>query len=259
MEPKNLLRRARGKARRLLAKNFSRRDVEINLASPIISFTFDDAPRSAFRTGGDILSEFGARATYFVSLGLLDTETEVGKIASVDDLASAIDAGHELGCHTFDHCDAWFTAPSTYLASVAKNRDALKSLFPGAQFRTFAYPKSGATLAVKPALSRQFQCCRGGGQTFNAGRADLNLLNACFIDRWMNVDLDGVKSLIDANAARKGWLILATHDVADEPTRYGCTPDFLRAVAAHGKNSGAALLPVAQACDALDASKAAGD
>lgn len=255
MEPMTLLRRARGKARRLLAKNFSRRDAEISLAAPIVSFTFDDAPRSAFRTGGDILKEFGARATYFVSLGLLDSETDVGKIASADDLACALEAGDELGCHTYDHCDAWFTSPAAYLASVAKNRNALEGLFPGARFRSFAYPKSGATLSVKPALSRQFRCCRGGGQTFNAGRADMNLLSACFIDRWMNVDIDHVKSLIDANAAQKGWLILATHDIAREPTRYGCTPDFLRAVASHAKRSGAALLSVAQACDALDASR----
>jgi peptidoglycan/xylan/chitin deacetylase (PgdA/CDA1 family) len=256
MEPVALLRRVRGKARRLIAKNFCRREVEFNLLSPLVSFTFDDAPRSAFRTGGEILKEFGARSTYFVSLGLLDADTEVGKIASADDLAKAVEIGDELGCHTYDHCDAWHTSPHAYLNSVTKNREALQRLLPGAQFKTFAYPKNGATLSVKPALSRLFQCCRGGGQTFNAGTADLNLLNACFIDSWMSVDLDFVKRLIDSNAAKKGWLILATHDIAREPTRYGCTPDFLRAVAVHAKSSGAALLPVAEACAVLESSRA---
>ena len=254
MELIPLLRRARGKARRLLAKNFSRRDIEIKLDQPVVSFTFDDAPRSAFRTGGDILKEFGAPSTYFVSLGLLGAETEVGKIGSVDDLVDAVQSGDELGCHTFDHCDAWDISPTSFLASVERNRDALQRIVPGAQFKTFAYPKSGATLAVKPALSRRFECCRGGGQTFNTGRADLNLLNACFLDNWMKVDIDFMKRLIDANAAQKGWLIIATHDVARESTRFGCTPNFLRAVAAHAKRSGASLLTVAQARKALESS-----
>src|SRR6516225_5566716 len=103
MHPRSLTTRATGKVRRLLANQFGRRTLSIKTPVPIVSFTFDDAPVTAFRQGRRILRQFGARATYYVSLRLLDAETEVGKIAYVGDLARAVDAGGELGCHTFDH------------------------------------------------------------------------------------------------------------------------------------------------------------
>src|SRR5215831_13736761 len=125
MPPSNLVTRATGKIRRLLAAKLSRRVVSVKLSIPIISFTFDDAPKSAFDVGREILKDHGARATYFISLGLLGAETEVGKIASASDLARVVEGGSELGCHTFDHLDAWYTPSNAFMESVARNRQAL--------------------------------------------------------------------------------------------------------------------------------------
>ena len=83
---RNLLARITGKYHRTMANRFCRRIIAIKTSVPIISFTFDDAPRTAFKTGGDILRAHGGRATFFVSLGLLGSETVVGTIASPDNL-----------------------------------------------------------------------------------------------------------------------------------------------------------------------------
>lgn len=251
MHTRSLVVRATGKVRRLLADRFGRRTVSIEMPVPIISFTFDDAPRTAFSTGREILTQFGARATYFVSLGILDAETEVGKIASLGDLARAVDDGSELGCHTFDHLDAWHASSTTFMASVVRNREALHQILPDARFTTFAYPKSGAKLSIKSALGNTFICCRGGGQATNEGSADLNLLKACFVDRRTGVDIEFIRTLVDYNAARRGWLILATHDVATDPSPFGCTPEFLEAIVQYASRSGALLLPVGEACARL--------
>src|SRR3954463_8778250 len=101
----NTLSRVKGKCRRTMASHFCRRMMPIKTPVPVISFTFDDAPRTAFTTGGNILGNHGIKATFFVSLGLLGSETEIGPIASADDLRRSVDDGHELGCHTFDHFD----------------------------------------------------------------------------------------------------------------------------------------------------------
>jgi peptidoglycan/xylan/chitin deacetylase (PgdA/CDA1 family) len=225
--------------------------VSIKTPIPIVSFTFDDAPSTAFGVGREILKECGARATYFVSLGLLDTDTEVGKIASVVDLARAVEDGSELGCHTFDHLDAWHTSSPAFMASVFRNREALHRILPGTTFTTFAYPKSGAKLSIKSSLGRTFICCRGGGQAANVNSADLNLLKACFVDRRTGVDTEFIRALVDYNAAQRGWLILATHDVAADPSPYGCTPEFLEAIVQCASRSGALLLPVGEACARL--------
>jgi peptidoglycan/xylan/chitin deacetylase (PgdA/CDA1 family) len=225
-----------------------------NTPVPIVSFTFDDAPVTAFRTGSEILKQFGARATYFLSLGLLDAETEVGKIASADDLACAVEGGNELGCHTFDHLDAWHTPDTAFIASVVRNREALHRILPGTTFTTFAYPKSGAKLTIKSALGNTFICCRGGGQATNEDSADLNLLKACFVDRRTGVDTEFIRTLLDHNSEQRGWLIFATHDVAANPSPYGCTPEFLEAIAQYATRSGALLLPVGEACAMLRSS-----
>jgi len=251
MHTRSLITRASGKVRRLLADQFGRRTLSIKTPVPIVSFTFDDAPVTAFREGRGILKQFGARATYYVSLGLLDAETEVGKIASVGDLARAVDEGGELGCHTFDHLDAWHTSSATFMASVARNGQALHRMLPSARFTTFAYPKSGAKLSLKLALGITFMCCRGGGQATNADTADLNLLKACFVDRRTGIDTEFIRTLVDYNADRRGWLILATHDVAADPSPYGCTPEFLETIAQYASRSGALLLPVGEACARL--------
>lgn len=94
----------------------------------IISFSFDDVPKAALDTGGRILAMHGIKATYYVSLGLLGSETEVGAIASLDDLLHALSEGHELGCHTFDYLDSWETTTEKSLESVAKNQQALRKI-----------------------------------------------------------------------------------------------------------------------------------
>jgi peptidoglycan/xylan/chitin deacetylase (PgdA/CDA1 family) len=218
---------------------------------PIISFTFDDAPRTAFNTAGDILKTHSAMATFFVSLGLLGLETEVGRIASRDDLMRAIQYGDELGCHTFDHFDTWKTSTNKFVESVVKNKEALDRLLPGTIFRTFAYPINEPKPAVKSRLERYFICCRGGGQLTNVGMSDFNLLKAYFLDRRNNLDINTVRKMIDYNTSSKGWLIFATHDVADSPSRYGCTPKFFREVVEHTARSGALILPVGKAYDKI--------
>src|SRR5690348_9447279 len=102
-----MLERIERRRRRALADHLGCRAVRIDQPRAIVSFTFDDAPASAFRVGSEIVLSHGARATFFVSLGLLGTDTEIGRIACTSDLERAIAQGHELGCHTYDHLDGW--------------------------------------------------------------------------------------------------------------------------------------------------------
>ena len=251
---RNLFSRVIGKYHRTLAYRFCRRMTAIKTSIPIISFTFDDAPRSAFTTAGGILKSHGASATFFVSLGLLGSQTEVGTIATSDDLLRAVKEGDELGCHTFDHWDSWQTTKKKFIESVVKNKQALVSILPGYKFRTFAYPKTGALSPIKLQIEKYFDCCRGGGQRPNTGRADLNLLKAYFLDRRIKADIDEVKGMIDLNTSLKGWLIFVTHDVRDDPSPYGCLPKFFGEVVKYAARSDALLLPVGEACKKLQAS-----
>jgi peptidoglycan/xylan/chitin deacetylase (PgdA/CDA1 family) len=208
---------------------------------PFISFTFDDFPRSALREGGAILLNHGARGTFFVSLGLMGRVGPSGELFHRHDLDQVLVHEHELACHTYDHCHAWETPPSEFQASIVRNRRALQQHLPGASFRSFSYPSSCPRPATKRQMSNQFDCCRGGGQTFNAGSVDLNFAKACFLER---CDFDSISELIESNNRARGWLIFVTHDVCKTPTRFGCTPAFFERVVRQASNSGARLVTV---------------
>jgi peptidoglycan/xylan/chitin deacetylase (PgdA/CDA1 family) len=217
---------------------------------PYISFTFDDFPLSALYKGGDILMQFGFHGTYYASFGLMGIESPVGKIFLADDIKELLKHGHELGCHTFSHCCAFITNPKIFENSIIENRHALDALVPGAIFRSFSYPKDGPRLATKDKASKYFSCCRAGGQTYNKGTIDLNILKAFFLEK-MRDNPSFIKKLIDCNCKACGWLIFATHDVSDSPSPYGCTPSFFRDIVKYSKSSGARILPVAEALDAI--------
>jgi peptidoglycan/xylan/chitin deacetylase (PgdA/CDA1 family) len=248
---RSLLSRVSGKYRRTVSIRFSRRKVKIRTSIPIISFSFDDAPKSAFITGANILKANSARGTFFVSLGLLNSESPSGKIASKEDLRRAMSDGFELGCHTFDHQDPWKTPAGEFYKSVLKNRQTLVTILPNATFASFAYPINEPRPEIKRRMGEHFRCCRGGGQTFNSGTADLNLLKGYFLDHRNRNDIDSVKREIDLNVIRRGWLIFGTHDVCETPSAYGCTDKNFETVVKYAVNSGSIILPVTKACELI--------
>jgi peptidoglycan/xylan/chitin deacetylase (PgdA/CDA1 family) len=232
--------------KRNIGRTLYRRPLAIRTELPLISFTFDDFPRSAFLAGGVILKRYSAAGTYYAALGLLGTEGPSGPLFILDDLAALVSQGHELGCHTFSHCDAWDTDASIFEESIVQNQVALRKLVPGAEFRTLSYPISEPRPLIKKTTSGHFLCCRGGGQALNVGTADLNQLSAFFLEQSRD-DLQRVKNLIDYNRAIKGWTIFATHDICSDPSRYGCTPDFFEDVVQYAVSSGSLVLPVREA------------
>lgn len=216
---------------------------------PLISFTFDDFPLSALEVGGNILRECGVAGTYYVSLGLLDREESVGRICSRRHLKEVLAQGHELGCHTFNHCDAWDTEPHLFEVEVLENQRVLQDILPGAQFKTLSYPIS---TTPRPMTKKQtgwhFSCCRAGGQTNNVGTIDLNYVRSFFLEQ-SREDPSVIWDLIDRNRVERGWLVFATHDVSKQPTKYGCTPEFFSEVVRRAVDSKSQILPVARALE----------
>lgn len=256
----NCFARARRRLATEATRTLFRKQFAVTTAVPLISFTFDDFPRSALSQAGSILQEYGAFGTYYASLGLMGKQSELGQMYEAEDLKELVHLGHELGCHTFGHCHSWTTPPDEYERAILENQQALARVLPEVSFQTFAYPHSAPRLAVKKVASKYFRCCRGGGmkagrylhrhtaggQTFNWGVTDLNYLCAVFLEKTIE-NPAVVKSLIDQNARATGWLIFATHDVCPNPSPFGCTPAFFEQVVQWSIKSGARILPVVQA------------
>jgi hypothetical protein len=82
----------------------------------------------------------------------------------------------------------------------------------------------------------------------------LNLLRAYFLEQAAG-DADAVRRLIDQNREARGWLIFATHDLREHPSRFGCTPEFFKTVVRSAVASGAQILPVIHAAERLGGAK----
>jgi peptidoglycan/xylan/chitin deacetylase (PgdA/CDA1 family) len=170
-------------------------------------------------------------------------QNSTGEIFRGEDLEELIRKGHELGCHTFDHRDSWKTTPAEFEASIIENRRAAAQHVPTVTLKSFSYPITWPRPATKRRIASFFECARGGGQTFNVGVVDLNYLKAFFIEQSRD-DFDAIRQIIDDNAQAVGWLIFATHDVSDSPTRFGCAPDLFEGIVDYADKSGAHVLPV---------------
>ena len=238
--------KARGKHQRAIARFFCKRPFVVHPPVPIISFSFDDFPRSSLLTGGRILQSFGLAGTYYASLGLIGQQTATGTMLLAEDLKTLLAQGHELGCHTFSHCHAWDTNPLSFESAINKNGEALRELVAGATFKSLSYPIGVPRAQTKRLAAKYFACCRGGGQTLNVGTVDLNYLSAYFLEQSRD-DPGAIKRVIDENCRVGGWLIFATHDVSDEPTRWGCIPRLFENIVQYSVSSGARILPVSRA------------
>lgn len=239
--------RATHRSRYVAAHYLSTRPMRMRNTAPLVSFSFDDFPTTAWTEGGAILSACGIKATYYVSLGLMArTESSVGPLFTPDTLAEVADSGHELGCHTFDHTDAWYSPSARLLSAVERNSQELFRLLPQTRFRTFAFPKGRATSAAKRVLQTRFECCRGTSRGLNLKVIDLNLLRAVPIYGG-GASLQIIVDLLTTNRAKNGWLIFYTHDITKTPSRFGTTPRLFDQVVRAAVSSGARVLPISAA------------
>lgn len=197
---------------------------------PVVSFTFDDFPRTAYRVGGEILQRFGGRGSFYTAYGLLNTtSTSAGDLFRLDDLHSLVADGHELASHTLHHVSSRNTPTEAFVQEVLQGREAIREISGLTVTDNFAYPFGAVTAATKRVVGKQMLSCRGIFRGINKDLIDLNLLRANPLYGGIE-QLDSILRLIRQNQEFKGWLIFYTHDVQRANSAFGCTPELLESV-----------------------------
>jgi peptidoglycan/xylan/chitin deacetylase (PgdA/CDA1 family) len=238
------MRAALGEMRRTLISAAFERRIPLGSCGPIVSFTFDDFPRSALSVGGEVLKSFGARGTYYAAIGLMNSSTELGEQFRREDLESLVHEGHELGHHTFGHISCRSVPARSFREEVRKGRTAIEKLTGYWRPSNFAYPFGEVTLGAKRLVGAEVASSRGIWPGFNGPMVDLSLLraNRLYGDHLSN---SRVEELILENELRRSWIIFYTHDVRSAPSRYGCTPGLLEFAVAFALQRKARVLTVA--------------
>jgi peptidoglycan/xylan/chitin deacetylase (PgdA/CDA1 family) len=231
-----------GELRQLILRSVYRRMRSFEGRTPAVSFCFDDFPRSAYSVGGSILKSFGARGTYYASLGLMDTSNTLGDQLTRADLEAVVSDDHELGSHTYNHCSVREVSLDQFEKDVFHGRDAIRNMV-SSDAGNFAYPYGHVSVKSKKRLGAQLSSCRGVYGGINGPLVDLNLLRANSL--YGDTDrLAEAESLLAENNRRLGWLIFYTHDVRQNPSPFGCTPALLDKVIERTLEKGFRIVPI---------------
>ncbi len=238
----NLLRRVNN----VVARNFPVKPVRSGLAEPVASISFDDFPRSAWMEGRRILQKHDAKATYYAA-GRFCGQFEDGlEYYTPGDLRQIRDAGHEIGCHTFSHERRTGVDSAALDTDTIRNQAFVSDVVGDYRLTSFAYPYGDVSVRTKLLFSRRFATCRGARGGVNAGLVDLAQLNAIGLERrWWDPAL--IEGEVEAAVRRRGWIIFFTHDVSDNPSEYGATPEMLDHALSCVREVGIDILPVKHA------------
>jgi peptidoglycan/xylan/chitin deacetylase (PgdA/CDA1 family) len=245
-ERASVVRKLAGKASRFLARNLCSKPLVVRTEQPLVSFTFDDVPVSACTTGAAILEKHGIRGTYYVAGGGCGQTSPGGVLAGADHLRTLFTGGHEIASHTFLHHAVSEIGLVQLDRDLDRNDELLMGIHGDISVRNFAYPYGYFSLRAKRHLEMRFDTCRSLIPGLNVGTADLGILKAWSLEN-ATMGRAQITRVVAEAVSHKGWLIFASHDVCDAPSRFGVTPDLLEFTIRCAKAAGCSFTTVADA------------
>jgi len=219
-----------GSARKIASSLFYKSPVNIGSDKKLISFTFDDVPKSTFDNAIPILNKYNIKGTFYVALSLMEGIHNSKGLFAAEDLHKCLNAGHELGCHSYSHIHFYDIHVSGHIKNDLKeNQAALQSISPISSFENFSYPFGEQTIAGKGIVSGLYNSGRGTDNGTNVGNTDLNSLKAIKLYESKNSP-EKIDNILRQFSKAGGWLIFYTHDVQENFSVSGCSPQYLDSV-----------------------------
>ena len=144
----------------------------------VISFTFDDVPRTALTVGGQILNRYGAGGTYYVSGSLTGQKEEGLDCHVLEDIKAAVRDGHEVGSHGYSHVRYSELTDSEIDEDLERNTRFLGDALGRGAPHQLLYPFGASRLRTKRRLASNFVTARGIRNGINRRMCDLSDLRA---------------------------------------------------------------------------------
>lgn len=254
IQPYQPSRDLRSKIVRRLTQWQCARPLAADPAEALVSFTFDDFPRTAARNGADVLERFDARGCFYAATGLAGGTSPGGPLFTEDDITRLVQAGHEIGGHTVSHQDLARMPQDRALREIRDNLDQLRAMGAG-DIRQFAYPYGETSPALKRVIADTFTAARGILPGLNKAGSDAMQLRSVEIDA-SAASLARGEAMIEAALRQKAWLIFFTHDVTRTPGGWGTTPEILTRLVQRARDGGARIVTPSEAMDLIEAQAA---
>ena len=206
-----------------------------------LSLSFDDGRPSQMDAGLPALDALKLKVTFYVVAGRIRPRQTAWRAAAR--------AGHEIGNHTERHpCTgnfSWSRQAALEDYTLARMDAELEQAnveiekITGVRPTTFAYPcgqtfvgRGATTASYVPLVSRRFVAGRlWMGETANdAAFVDLSQVQAVSMD---DRDLPALKGMLDQTVEQGRWLVLAGHDIGEQPGAMTTRVSLLKELAAY--------------------------
>lgn len=238
-----------------VADNSYRELITIDDNRKIVSFTFDDVPKSAFDNAVPILNKYNLRGTFYIALSFLKGMQENDDLYSKAELQECLRNGNELASHSYSHFHFYNTYSSKFISNdLKKNHLEFEKLNLDISLENFSYPYGELTRLAKKNISRLYTTCRGLDHGINVGRVDLNSLKAIQLYECKN-SLKKINDIFKRFKESGGWLIFYTHDVQESFSRYGCSRKYFECVVKKSLELGFEVKTIKEAVDLLEITK----
>jgi peptidoglycan/xylan/chitin deacetylase (PgdA/CDA1 family) len=209
-----------------LARHLPLRPCRLRNDRPLVTFTFDDVPRSALAIGADALEQAGARGSFYISTALLGLRTRHWTVIDADGVRELHRRGHDIGLHGHRHHPGGMLSASQFADDVARNRAALHEIEPAIRADNFAYPYGQVDFPRKRQLGGLVRSSRSIHPGLNRGVVDLHHLKSVSLEDAV-LGPAQLGDWLDRAAGGNGWLIFLLHDVAEQAGPFGVSRRLL--------------------------------
>lgn len=208
---------------------FKARPIKCRLKTPLVSFSFDDAPKSAISIGASMLETAGVRGTFYLTGSHCGQSFEGVEQYSTDDVKLLNKNGHEIACHSFGHGRFRQRSTSEINQDLGHNHAFFHNIL-GANNQnldSFAYPYGEFDSQSRELVAERFLCGRGVYRGVNCGTMDFANLRTTPLEK-RRFSTKYLQTHLTKAIKQNGWIIFFTHDIADDCTNYGSTPEILQ-------------------------------
>ena len=119
-----------------------------------LAITFDDGYRDNFVSVAGVLSDYGLKATFFVTISLIDgrvkkhwSDNRIREYMDWGNLISLSKAGHEIGSHMIHHTDLRTLGHKELIRELRGSKDAIEDKIK-MPVKVFSYPYGGVNKKV---------------------------------------------------------------------------------------------------------------
>ena len=213
---------------------------QVEADRPVVTFTFDDFPKSALN-GADVIEKHGGRGGFYACTSQMGQRSPIlGEMFDAGTLAELRRRGHEVGAHTHSHLDCAQSRLEKVERDIGENLVALSEAGHTETVSAFAFPYGETSYAAKRWVGDIFATGRGILPGINSGEVDRSQLRAIELGAsamHRRRALAALKAALETNA----WVFFFTHDVGASPTSYGAPTDLIDELAQRAVDAGAIL------------------